>query len=91
MVRVRFGRFGETAIWVLVALRAGPRSAVGLLDDVRDLDGRVGPGTFFGAIASLEQLALIAATPNGHGRPAYALSEHRVIAAGAGPSGGSMP
>jgi DNA-binding PadR family transcriptional regulator len=62
-------------MWILVALRDGPRSVVRLLDDVRALDGRVGPGTLFGAIARLERLALIEPTTDGGGRRAYRLTE----------------
>jgi DNA-binding PadR family transcriptional regulator len=72
----RLGRFGETAMWILVALRAGPRNAVRLLDDVRALDGRVGPGTLFGAVARLERLALIESTTNNDGRRAYRLTDY---------------
>jgi DNA-binding PadR family transcriptional regulator len=71
----RLGRFGETSTWILVALRDGPRSLVRLLDDVRSLDGRVGPGTLLGAVARLERLALIESAPNGDGRRAYRLKE----------------
>jgi DNA-binding PadR family transcriptional regulator len=53
------GRYGETAMWVVVALVEGPRTAVGLLDAVRDLDGRIGPGRLLGAVARLERLGLI--------------------------------
>ena len=62
-------------MWVLVALREGPHNVVRLLDRVRELDGRVGPGTFYGAVARLEHLALIEPTTNGHGKPAYRLTE----------------
>lgn len=71
----RLGRFGETGIWILVALRDGPRNVVRLLDEVRALDGRIGPGTLYGAVARLERLELIEATTNGHGRRAYRLVE----------------
>jgi len=70
----RFGRFGETAMWILVSLRDGPRNVARLLDDVRELDGRVGPGTLYGAVARLERLALIEPTTNGRGRRAYRLT-----------------
>ena len=53
------GRYGETAMWVVVALVEGPRTTVGLLDAVRDLDGRIGPGRLLGAVARLERLGLI--------------------------------
>jgi DNA-binding IclR family transcriptional regulator len=53
------GRYGETAMWIVVALFEGPRTAIGLLDAVRDLDGRIGPGRLLGAVARLERLGLI--------------------------------
>ena len=68
------GRFGETAMWVLVALRSGPAGAAALLDAVRDLDGQIGPATLFGAIARLERLTLIERTATGPGAPAYRLA-----------------
>ena len=73
----RLGRFGETAMWILVALRDGPHNVVRLLDEVRALDGRVGPGTLYGAVARLERLGLIEPTTNGDGRQAYGLTEQR--------------
>jgi DNA-binding PadR family transcriptional regulator len=84
----RLGRFGETAMWVLVALRGGPRNVVRLLDEVRALDGRVGPGTLYGAVARLERLDLIEATSNGNGLRAYRLTEHRAVAPIAAARGG---
>jgi len=71
--RVRFGRFGETAMWILVALRAEPHSAARLLDRVRDLDGRIGPGTLYAAVARLERAALIEYTTDASGLGAYRL------------------
>jgi hypothetical protein len=62
------GRFGEPAMWVLVTLEGGPRSVVGLLDEVRRLDGRVGHATLLGTLARLEQRALIACAPGADGR-----------------------
>jgi hypothetical protein len=74
-LRVRFGRLGEPAMWILVALRLGPKTAVRLLDDVRSMDGQIGPGTLMGSVARLERLALIERVVNGEGRPAYRLPE----------------
>jgi hypothetical protein len=62
-------------MWILVALRAGPKTAVRLLDDVRSMDGQIGPGTLFGTVARLERLALIEPVVNGEGRRAYRLSK----------------
>jgi DNA-binding PadR family transcriptional regulator len=85
----RLGRFGETAMWILVALREGPRNVARLLDDVRALDGRVGPGTLFGAVARLERLALIEPTTNGDaGQRAYRLTG-RAAAIAASAEGGA--
>ncbi len=75
-------------MWILVALRDGPRNIVRLLDDVRALDGRVGPGTLYGALARLERLALIETTTNGNGRRAYRLTAHGAAAAHATARGG---
>lgn len=81
-----FGRFAEPARLVLVALRGGPRSVALLLDEVRSLDGPVGPGTLYAAIARLERRGLIAAAINGDGRRAYRLTETS-LTAGAVPGG----
>jgi DNA-binding PadR family transcriptional regulator len=71
---VTFGRFGETAMWILVALASGPRHAVGILRDVRSLDGNIGPGELFGAVARLERRGLIERVMIGDRQPAYRLS-----------------
>ena len=73
--KVAFGRFGETAMWILVALASRPMRAAGLLDEVRRLDGHVGPGALFGAVARLERRGLIEPIGTGEGRPAYRLAQ----------------
>jgi DNA-binding PadR family transcriptional regulator len=75
--KVAFGRFGETAMWILVALASGPMRAARLLDEVRRLDGHVGPGALFGAVARLERRGLIEPIVTGEGRPAYRLAQPR--------------
>ena len=62
-----FGRFAETARLVLVVLRDGPRQHVRLFDEVRALDGPIGPGTLYAAVARLERLGLIEPATNGNG------------------------
>jgi DNA-binding PadR family transcriptional regulator len=76
-------------MWILVALRDGPRNVARLLDDVRALDGRVGPGTLYGAVARLERLALIEPTTNGNGRRAYRLAEQGAVAPTVAARGGA--
>lgn len=61
-------------MWILVALARGPRRAVGILHDVRSLDGKIGPGKLFGAVARLERRGLIEPVVIGKGQPAYRLS-----------------
>jgi DNA-binding PadR family transcriptional regulator len=70
-------------MWVLIALRDGPRAVVRLLDEVRSLDGPVGHGTLYAAVARLERLALVEPTINGGGRRAYRLTGLGASAAGA--------
>jgi DNA-binding PadR family transcriptional regulator len=70
-----FGRYAETARLVLAALRDGPRQHVRLFDEVRALNGPIGPGTLYGAVARLERLGLIEpATNGGGGTRAYRLT-----------------
>ena len=80
---VRFGRFGETAMWILVALTSGPLGATRLIDHVRRLDGPIGPGALFGAVARLERLGLIGSVQTDDGQRAYRLSQswpvHHVV------------
>jgi DNA-binding PadR family transcriptional regulator len=76
----RFGRFTETARLVLAVLRVGPRPVAHLLDEVRSLDGPIGPGTLYAAIARLERRGLIEPTTNGLGRRAYRLIDQEMRA-----------
>lgn len=59
MANASLGRFGEPALWILVALRRGPARAGTLLAAVRSLDGQVGAGTLIAALARLERRALV--------------------------------
>jgi DNA-binding PadR family transcriptional regulator len=86
----RFGRFAGPARLVLAALRDGPRHPTRLFDDVRALDGPIGPGTLYGAIARLERLGLIERTANGSGRRAYRLRIVTTASAAAGGADGGV-
>jgi len=81
-----FGRFAGPARLVLAALGDGPRLPTRLFDDVRALDGPIGPGTLYGAIARLERLGLIERTANGAGPRAYRL---RIVTTGSAATGGT--
>ncbi|GAC1662632.1 MAG: hypothetical protein NVS9B8_00210 [Candidatus Limnocylindrales bacterium] len=72
--RRAFGRFAEPARLVLIALRNGPHGVVRLFDDVRRLNGPIGPGTLFAAIARLERRGLIEPAIGDDGRHAYRLT-----------------
>jgi DNA-binding PadR family transcriptional regulator len=75
-----FGRFAEAARLVLVALGTGPRAVTALFDELRTLDGPIGPGTFYAAIARLEQRGLIAPETASDGRRAYRLTDPHATA-----------
>ncbi len=76
-----FGRFAEPARLILVALGAGPRTVTLLFDEVRTLDGPVGPGTLYAAIARLEQRGLIAPQTASDGRRTYRLTDRHATTA----------
>jgi hypothetical protein len=69
----RFGRFAEPARLIVAALRAGPRPVAGLLDEVRAVDGPLGPGSFYAAIARLERARWIQPEGAPGGPAAYRL------------------
>jgi DNA-binding PadR family transcriptional regulator len=62
-------------MWVLVALASGPLGATGLIDRIRELDGQVGPGGLFGAVARLERRGLIESVVTEEGRRGYRLAQ----------------
>ena len=76
--RSSFGRFAETARLVLVALRDGPRQHVRLFDAVRALNGPVGPGSLYAAVARLERRGLIVGGVGADGRRFYRLTDWAV-------------
>jgi DNA-binding PadR family transcriptional regulator len=80
--RREFGRFAAAAGLVLAALRDGPRPNVGLYDYVRALDGPIGAGTLYAALARLERLDLIEPTTIGGERRAYRLTGRPAAPAG---------
>ena len=77
-----FGRFAEPARLVLVALLDGPRPVAVLFDDVRSLDGPIGPGTLYGAIARLERRGLVERARIANGQAAYRLGRAGTLAGG---------
>jgi DNA-binding PadR family transcriptional regulator len=55
------GRFSEPALMVLISLADGPKHGYAMQQDIASITGeRPGPGTLYGAIRRLEDLALIA-------------------------------
>jgi len=73
------GRYGESAMWVVLALVSGPRTAVGLLDAVRRLDGRSAPGRLLGAVSRLERLEVVERAPAGRGLGEYRLGRRHLF------------
>lgn len=84
--RSGFGRFAETARLVLVALRDGPRQHVRLFEAVRALDGPVGPGSLYAAVARLERRGFIEGQIGADGRRSYRLTQS--VAQGGSLAGG---
>ena len=78
----RLGRFAEPAMWVMIALRHGPREVARLFDEVRSLDGPMGHGTLFAAVSRLERLSLVERNDAGGGGVAYRLTQLGRTAAG---------
>ena len=76
------GRFSEPALLILVSLAEGPKHGHAILLDIEALTGqRLGPGTLYGAIARLEERALIQPLPAEDRRRPYKLTRdgHRVL------------
>lgn len=67
-------------MWVLTVLQAGPRHLARLLDDVRAIDGPIGHGTLFAALARLERLSLVDSSVDEGSRRGYHLTELGVAA-----------
>jgi DNA-binding PadR family transcriptional regulator len=69
------GRFAEPAVLVMVSLADHPRHGYAIAADVERLSGvRLGPGTLYGAIARLEERALIEPVPSEDRRRPYRLT-----------------
>ncbi len=75
MAHPSMGRFAEPALWILVALRAGPAGAATIFDAVRSLDGPVGPATLFAALARLERRTLVERVSEDR-QPKYRLTDY---------------
>ena len=78
-------------MWVLTVLQAGPRHLARLLDDVRAIDGPIGHGTLFAALARLERLALIESSRRrgwSPGVPPHGARRGRIRVGGCTPTGG---
>ena len=69
------GRYAEPAVLVLVSLAEGPKHGYAIAADVQAVSGvRMGPGTLYGAIARLEERALIEPVPSEDRRRPYRLT-----------------
>ena len=77
---MRLGHAAEPAVGPLTALRGGQRTPVGLLDQVRLLDGPIGPGSLYAALARLERLALIDRSFDDPDRAMYRLATYEASA-----------
>jgi len=70
-----FGRFADPALLIMVSLADGAKHGYVMMDDIAHLSGiRIGPGTLYGALARLEERALIEALPAEDRRRPYRLT-----------------
>ncbi|MFN8373856.1 MAG: PadR family transcriptional regulator [Anaerolineae bacterium] len=70
-----FGRFADPALLILTSLADGPKHGYAMMEDIQRLAGvRLGPGTLYGALARLEERALIEALPAEDRRHPYQLT-----------------
>jgi len=69
------GRFGDSALLILVSLSDGPKHGYAIMSDVEEGSGRpLGPGTLYAALARLEERGLIEALAPVERRRPYRLT-----------------
>jgi DNA-binding PadR family transcriptional regulator len=65
----------DVRLLVLVSLSDGPKHGYAIQTDIEGFAGvHLGPGTLYGALASLERDALVEALPSDHRRQPYGLT-----------------
>lgn len=75
------GRFSEPALLILVSLAAGAKHGYAMMEDIAQFSAtRVGPGTLYGALARLEERALIEPLPATDRRHPYRLTDRGAAA-----------
>jgi DNA-binding PadR family transcriptional regulator len=69
-------RLPEKSVLVLASLAGGPKHGYALIKDIREFSGtRVGPGTLYGCLASLEEAGLVEALPREDRRHPYRITQ----------------
>jgi DNA-binding PadR family transcriptional regulator len=69
------GHYSDPPLLVLASLASGPKHGHAMIEDIARLCGtHLGPGTLYGAIARLEQLAWIAPLPPEERRRPYRIT-----------------
>ena len=69
------GRYSDPPLLVLASLADGPKHGHAMIEDIARMSGtRLGPGTLYGAIASLERQKLIEPLPAEGRRYPYRLT-----------------
>ncbi len=69
------GHYSDPPLLVLASLASGPKHGHAMIEDIAGLCGtRLGPGTLYGAIARLEQLAWIEPLPPAERRRPYRIT-----------------
>src|SRR5450432_983194 len=69
------GHYSDPPLLVLASLAGGPKHGHAMIEDIAGMCGtRLGPGTLYGAIARLEQLAWIEPLPAEQRRRPYRIT-----------------
>jgi DNA-binding PadR family transcriptional regulator len=74
-IEPKAGHYSDPPLLVLASLASGPKHGHAMIEDIARLCGtRLGPGTLYGAIARLEQLAWIEPLPAEERRRPYRIT-----------------
>jgi DNA-binding PadR family transcriptional regulator len=68
-------RLAEKSVLILASLAGGPKHGYALIQDIREFAGtKLGPGTLYGCLATLEEAGLVEALPQDERRHPYRIT-----------------
>jgi DNA-binding PadR family transcriptional regulator len=79
LTRVKTPRLAEKSVLILASLAGGPKHGYALIQDIRDFAGtKLGPGTLYACLATLEETGLVESLPQEDRRHPYRITERGV-------------